>query len=292
MLVGASAKLACLALSATLTSVGVVPHAMFVSDPITPSSAAGARFSIEQQGQALSAAGSHEQAAQLYWQKGVELKDPLLIVAAAEAWREHARAQRSIDAANSAIATAQVALDMLYFLRDSATSASWQPIEPAQVHMIIGRGEVVITEANALIAEIEDEQRRAAEPPPPEPKRLKPGTGLIAGGSVTLVLGLGGAGLGVAGLFMGAAAQREVEDPLVYEPEHSEAEARGRRSNAFAGVGLAVAGVGVTVGAVLIALGVKKRKLSGSNHSEDKPSAMIVPSFSGNGAGLSLVGRF
>jgi hypothetical protein len=290
VLLGASAKLACVVLSATL-SVGGLPQGMFVSDPITPASAAGARFSIEQQGQQLSAAGAHDQAAQLYWQKGVELKDPLLIVQAAEAWREHARKQRSIDAANSAIATVQVALDMLYFLRDSATSADWQPIEPAQVHMIIGRGEVVISEANALIAEIEDEIRRANEPPP-EPKGPKPGTGLIAGGSVMIVVGLGGAGLGVAGLFMGAAAQRDVEDPLVYEPEHSEAEARGRRSNVFAGVGLALAGVGVGVGAALIALGVKKRKLAGGAATEPEPSAMIVPSFSGSGAGLSLVGRF
>ncbi|HLT37366.1 MAG TPA: hypothetical protein VK034_13830 [Enhygromyxa sp.] len=267
---------------------------------VTPESASNARFGVEQQGKVLSDRGDFDQAAELYWREGVRLKDPVLILDSAEALRDRAAAERSIDAARSAIDRAAPALDMLYYLRDSSTSAAWQPVAPEYVGTVITRAESLITDAEALIAAIEDEQRKAAEAAltsddPGKTRRergpAKPGTGLIAAGSAVLVVGLGGAGLGVAGLALGARAQSEVEDPLVYEPEHSAAEQRGKSANVLAGVGLALAGVGVSAGVALIVLGIKKRKQAG-----DGAAAMVVPIWFSDGheggAGLGLVGRF
>ncbi|PRP93635.1 hypothetical protein [Enhygromyxa salina] len=268
---------------------------------ITPDSANSARFGIEQQGQQLIQAGAHEQAAELYWSKGIELADPVLIVDAAEAWREQAATQRSIVAAQTAIDRVQLALDMLYFLRDSASSASWQPVAPEYLGVVIDRARAVVTDAEALIAEIEAEQAAAAQaanaPEQTERQRkpAKPGTGLIAGGSAAIVLGLGGAGLGVAGLVLGGQAQADVEDPTVYEPEHSAAEARGRTANLLAGVGIGVAVVGISVGAALIALGNKQRKRSPTEASAQVTPTLMCAGLLGldcTGAGLSVQGRF
>jgi hypothetical protein len=301
VLIAASARLGWLVTSlALLGSSGPVPWTLparfaAVVEDITPESANDARFGIEQQGQQLSASGEHQRAAELYWQKGIELKDPVLIIDAGEAWREHARSQRSIEAAQTAITQIQVALDMLYFLRDGATSSAWQPVAPEHVGRLIERAQTVVSDAQALIAEIEEEQRRAAEAaaaPVEEPQKkrgpAKPGTGLIIGGSAALVVGLGGAGLAAAGLALGAQAQSEVEDPLVYEPEHSAAEARGRSANVLAGVGMGVGAVGVGVGVALIVLGVKKRQQAGSASAKLLPVPMIGPS----GGGFGLAGRF
>lgn len=311
MLVAATAKLAWLVTSlALLGSSGssgpspshpliVAAHAEYAPArlalaDITPDSANAARFGIEQQGQQLSASGNHKRAAELYWQKGVELKDPVLIVDAGESWREHARSQRSIEAAQTAIVQASVALDMLYFLRDGATSSAWQPVAPHHVARLIDRAQSVVDDAQALIAELEAEQQRAAaaaSAPAEQPRKrgpAKPGTGLMIGGSAALVIGLGGAGLAGAGLVLGAQAQTDVEDPLVYEPEHSAAEARGRTANVLAGVGIGVGAVGIAVGVALIVRGVKQRKQAGPTTASFVPAPMIGP----DGGGLGLVGRF
>jgi hypothetical protein len=111
---------------------------------------------------------------------------------------------------------------------------------------------------------------------------------LIIGGSAALVVGLGGGGLAAAGLVLGAQAQTDVEDPLVYEPEHGDAEARGRVANVLAGVGIGVGAVGVGVGVALIVLGVKQRKQAGPSTAAVLPMPMIGP----DGGGLGLMGRF
>jgi hypothetical protein len=305
-LVAATAKLASLVTSVVLLGasgpsrssietvhLATVPTRVALAD-ITPDSANSARFSIEQQGQQLSASGNHKQAAELYWQKGIELKDPVLIVDAGESWRAHARSQRSIEAAQTAIVQTSVALDMLFFLRDGATSSTWQPVAPHHLVPLIERAQTVVDDAQALIAEIEAEQQRAAaaaNAPVEAPRKrgpAKPGTGLIAGGSAALVIGLGGAGLAAAGLVLGVNAQTDVEDPLVYEPEHSAAQARGRTANMLAGVGIGVGVVGIGVGVALIVKGVKQRKQAGPTSA----SLLPVPLISRNGAGLGLSGRF
>ncbi|PRP97562.1 hypothetical protein ENSA5_32550 [Enhygromyxa salina] len=266
--------------------------ASFGDEDITPESASEARFGIEEGGRQLSEAGNYGAAAELLWAKGIELEDPVLIVEAAEAWRDQARAERSSELAQTAIDRVALALDMLYFLRDGATSERWQPIAPQHVTTMIGRAEAVVTDAKALITELEQEQAAAAAAASAaeegnERGPAKPGTGLIAGGAAAMVVGLAGAGIGVAGLARGASAQSEVEDPTVYEPEHSAAAARGRSANAMAGVGIGLAGVGIGVGAALLALGVKKRK-----QADLGPSATFVPVLGPGSAGLGVVGSF
>lgn len=273
-------------------------HAAFGEADITPESATDARASVEQQAKSLRDSGELAEAAELYFREGVRLKDPVLIIESAEALRDQADAERSIAVAESALERVTPALDMLYFLRDGSVSAAWQPVAPELVATAITRAEGLITDAQTLIATIEDEQRKAAEaaaaPVETENQKrgaAKPGTGLLAAGSAALVIGLGGAGLGAAGLIIGAQAQVQVEDPLVYEPEHSDAEDRGQTANTLAGVGFALAGVGIGVGVALIVLGVKKRKQAAGS-----PEVALVPIWLGGahdrGAGIGVVGRF
>src|SRR5690242_18030330 len=105
-----AAKLGCLVTSLALIGssgplggawIDPVHESLAAFEDITPDTANAARFGVEQEGQQLSGSGNHQQAAELYWQKGIELKDPVLIVDAGEAWIEQARAQRSIDAAQT-----------------------------------------------------------------------------------------------------------------------------------------------------------------------------------------------
>jgi hypothetical protein len=274
-------------------------RAAFGEGDITPESANTARFGVEQRGKQLIDSGAFAQAADLYWREGVQLKDPVLIIESAEALRDQAAAERSIDAAKSAIERLTPALEMLYYLRDSSTSAAWQPVAPEHLDTVISRAKALVTDAQSLIAAIEEEQRKVAEASAEtadteKPKRgpSKPGTVLIAAGGASLAIGLGAVGLGAAGLVLGAKAQGDVEDPLVYEPEHGAAEQRGQTANVLAGVGFALAGVGVGVGVALIMLGIKKRKQAGS------AELALVPVWFGQGlgqdqgAGIGVVGRF
>lgn len=281
-----------------VASADAFAETLRAQEPVTPESANSARFGVEQEGKQLSDAGAFDQAAELYWTKGVELKDPVLIIDSAEALRDKAAAERSIPAAEAAVERVAPALDMLYFLRDGATSEDWQPIAPEYVVTVIDRGEALITDAEALIAEIEAEQKAAAEAAAApvdegerERKPAKPGRGLIAGGAASLVVGAGGLVLGVTGLGLGARAQSTVENPIVYAEQHREAELQGRNANVMAGVGLALGGVGVILGATLLALGLKKRNAAGSEPSE-AVEARVAPIWLEGGAGVGLSGSF
>jgi hypothetical protein len=280
--------------------VDATHEALRAQEPVTPESANSARFGVEQEGKQLSDAGAFDQAAELYWTKGVELKDPVLIIDSAEALRDKAATERSIPAAEAAIERVAPALDMLYFLRDGATSDNWQPIAPEYVATVIDRGEALITDAEAVITEIEAEQAAAAEAATEpvdegkgERKPGKPGAGLIAGGAAGLVVGAGGLALGVAGLGLGARAQSTVENPTVYAKEHREAESQGRNANVMAGVGLALGGVGLILGATLLALGLKKRKAAGgSSEPSEAVEARVAPIWLQGGAGVGVSGSF
>jgi hypothetical protein len=278
-----------------LLVIGLAMPSVAIASPpeITPESTSAARFSVERDGQALIASGDLQAASDLYWAKGFELKDPVLLVASAEQLRDLAERDRSIPAAQSALERLRVAFDMLYYLRDSASSASWQPITVEQIATVLERAERAASETQASIDAIEAEIAAAAAAPGPEDERkwgkAKPGTGLIAGGAALIALGLAGGGLGAAGLSMGAAAQQKVESPLVYEQEHRAAEQRGRTGNVLAGVGFAIAGVGIVAGATLIVLGVKKRE--GASQAK-QARALPVPLWLNGGAGLGVSGRF
>lgn len=256
---------------------------------ITPESTSSARFDVEREGQGMIGRGELQAASDLYWQKGIQLKDPVLIVGAAEQLRELSERDRSIPAARSGLERLLLAFDMLYFLRDSATASAWQPLDAGQITTVLDRAQRVQTELQQLIAEIEAEEAAAAAPPPVEEERkLAPGTGMIIGGTVAIVLGLGAGGMGAAGLALGYSAQQDVEDPLVYADEHRAAEQRGKTGNVLAGVGFALAGVGVAAGAALLVLGMKKRKAASREESAWVPAPLLMR----GGAGIGVWGRF
>ncbi len=125
---------------------------------------------------------------------------------------------------------------------------------------------------------------------------MAPGTGLIAGGSAALVVGVGGLGMMGAGFALGASAQREVESLVLPQDidRVPELDQKGSTANVLAYVGGAVGAVGIAVGATLVVLGVKKRKAGGGTAEED--SALSRLHFGGwalnESAGLTVGGSF
>jgi hypothetical protein len=273
-----------------VSGLALAPARTHAGEPdITPESTSAARFDVEREGQGLIGRGELQAASDLYWQQGIQLKDPVLIVGAAEQLRELSKRDRSIPAAKSGLERLLLAFDLLYFLRDSATSSAWQPLEGGQITTVLDRAQRVQNELQQLIAEIEAEQAAAAAPPPVEDERkLGPGMGMIIGGTAALVLGLGAGGMGAAGLAIGYSAQQDVEDPLVYEQDHRAAEQRGRTGNVLAGVGFGLAGIGVAAGVALLVLGTKKRKAASHEERAWVPAPLLLR----EGAGIGVWGRF
>jgi hypothetical protein len=216
------------------------------------------------------------------------VQDPRLLADAAAAFIEHARSTRDDTALDRAEAEAALALDMLGFLASGKSASSWQPIEASRIDAEVDDVESLLREARSLRDEIEAERAAAAAPPPPVEKqrKLRPGTGLIAGGASALVVGVGGLGLGAAGLAMGQSAQRDIDDPDVYGDAWLDADAKGELGNDLAIAGFVVAGVGLAAGATLVGLGVKKRRSSTST--EEGAQVAITPTM----RGLVLTGRF
>lgn len=260
---------------------------------ITPESANDARLAVIGQAGNLPPGD----AAPFLAEKGKELKDPVLYVESAEAYNATADAERSTAAAEEAKVQARVALDMVGFLEGDSTSEMWQPLEGDQTTVIENRAKQAIEDADVLIAAIEAEREAANAPPPPPPPPAKdkpPGRPLIIAGSASLVLGLGGIGVGAAGLVLGAENQKTVEDdPTIVGDEYDEFDRKGKNYNTMAIVGMAVGGVGLAAGAALIAIGVKKNKKAGL--AEQRPTANVAPAFAlgrGDAAGLVISGRF
>ncbi len=260
---------------------------------ITPASANDARLAIIGQAGNLPPGD----AAPFLAEKGKELKDPVLYVESAEAYNKAADAERSTDAAEEAKVQARVVLDMVGFLEGDSASEMWQPLEGDQTTVIKNRAKQAIEDADVLIAAIEAEREaaNAPPPPPPPPKEKPPGRPLIIAGSASLVLGLGGLGVGSAGLALGAKNQKAVEDDTsIVGDEYDDYDRKGKNYNTMAIVGMAVGGVGVITGAALIAVGVKKNKKSGLAQ-EQRPTANVAPAFAlgrGDAAGLVISGRF
>lgn len=272
-----------------VTSLGVLPTTAWAAPPpkdtITPESAEVQRAAARMQGKQASDEAAR---GELLAGRGRELQDPRLLADAAAAFIEHARSTRDDTALDRAEAEAALALDMLGFLASGKSASSWQPIEAGRIDAEVDDVESLLREARSLRDEIEAERAAAAAPPPPVEKKrkLRPGTGLIAGGASALVVGVGGLGLGAAGLAMGQSAQRDIDDPDVYGDAWLDADAKGELGNDLAIAGFVVAGVGLAAGATLVGLGVKKRRSSTST--EEGAQVAITPTM----RGLVLTGRF
>ncbi|MFO0636958.1 MAG: hypothetical protein U0168_29355 [Nannocystaceae bacterium] len=116
----------------------------------------------------------------------------------------------------------------------------------------------------------------------PEPRRRK-GTGLIAGGAVSL--GLGVAALAVMGAGMARAHGAQDFSATQTPDERREQISRGLAGNAMTAAGAITGGVAVVLGAVLVGIGAKRRRA-------DAPTLSLRPAVSRRLLGLALSVRF
>lgn len=214
---------------------------------------------------------------------------------------------------------AQIRVLLIYNIataRERAFDVTQDPAELRQAKILLGNFEKSIatlygegeeadaerTRVQEKIAALDErlaEHERAQNPEPgptpdpvetdPEPDIPEPdgsAKGLIIGGAVAAGLGVGGFALMGAGLSMGESANdisELADDDIAGRRDQFD---RGRLGNRLALVGGIAGGLLLTTGAVLLAIGLKKRGASGSS------SVAVRPSFGPNGGGLMLRGRF
>lgn len=240
-----------------------------------------------------------------------ELGDPELFLLASTLAHQHASMTRDLELAAAAEELALTARDIGMYLADKRNydATDWRPVSRERAMALALEAKTAADIAQSLIDEIEAEQAAAAAEA--ERARLaaleankkrarRPGTGLIAGGSVALVFGAGGVGMLGAGLATGQARQREAEalaetlDLPAQLDQLEPIDRRGATANAIAYAGGAIAGVGIIVGAALIAVGVKKRKAAGPGaEAKLAPGRVLVGGWlDRRGGGLAVHGRF
>lgn len=239
--------------------------------------------------------------------------DPLTLLDAGEAWLEAARVSRDKDEALHAEELTLVALDILHFYRDVAagkTRSRWSVVTGEEAADGIERSDAQLEAVRALIEEIENPpppakvaaregaatkkrsktRKPRREKKPREPRERKPGTGMLAAGSVMTIVGAGGGGLALAGLIISTQKQREVEtlDAVMDAERVEQLDREGARANLMAYIGIGVAGGALAIGIPLLAVGAKKRKVSQSAAT----SWRVVPNVSASHQGVVFSGRF
>jgi hypothetical protein len=288
---------ACLGVGLIPRAAAANPAALVVAKKnkgITPTIAAEQRKPVQERARDMRVSGDAAGAGRFLADEAVRLKDPVLFVDSADAFKTAAEESRDIGMVETAIEQANVANDMLLFLGDDRAAKSWQPVASDHRQSLVSRVDDLLSECTALIAEIEAEQAEPEpEPEPEEPERgLKPGMGMIIGGSAAVAIGVAGLGAGVAGIAIGASAQSNVNDPTVYGKEFDEYEAKGKRGNILAFVGLPLAAVGIGAGAALLVLGLKKKRAAGEPEEESVVRSLRVAPALGRYGGLVMSGRF
>jgi hypothetical protein len=296
---------------------GAVSHALYMAKKkkkssggggggsLTPQAAEGKREAIRAAVADDVAAEKWRDAADTTEDNAAQLGDPLSFRDAAQHRLAQARKDRDIDAANAAIETAKVALDILHYydaVASGEVESEWQPIDPSSASSMISEVEGLVDEAEELITEIEAEQAATgdgdggASPAGKTKKKrdrgkAKPGTLFIALGSVFTAVGAGGLSLAVAGLVMSSSKQKQVEELTLPQDQDrvDELDAEGSRANLLAYVGAGVAVAGLAVGVPLIVVGVKRRKQGNPGSSA---SLRVTPALSRGFGGVSLTGRF
>lgn len=274
---------------------------------LTPSQAESKREAIRAAVAEDVKAERWEAAADSTESNAAQLGDPLSFRDAAQHRLAQARKDRDIEAANAAIETAKVALDILHYydaVASGAVESEWQPIDPSQASSMISEVEGVVDEAEELIAEIEAEEASGgdgggggdgAAGKTKKKKRDrgpgKPGTLFIALGSAFTVIGVGGVSLAVAGLVISSSKQKEVEKLMLPQDQDrvDELDAEGSRANKLSYIGAGVAVAGLAVGVPLLVVGVMRRKKGDPGASA---RVQVTPALSRGFGGVSLQGRF
>lgn len=240
----------------------------------------------------------------------MELGDPIGFKESAEYRLEQAKADRDIEAANAAIETANVALDILYYydaVDEDEVESDWRPIEPASASSLVSEVQGIVSSAEDLIEEIEAELEETgggggATPAGKTKKKRakKPGLALIAIGGAFSAIGAGGLSMVAAGSVISARKQKEVEelDLPAQQAEVDRLDEEGSRANVIAYIGAGVAVAGLAVGVPLIVVGVMRRKKGGSPpesaqlRHRSRGELRVVPAMSRSFGGVALHGRF
>jgi hypothetical protein len=267
-------------------AVAQAPIPARAAEGVTPTLAAESRKPVQEQARGLRVSGQHSAAGDLLARKAVELKDPVLFLDAAEAYNDAGKADRSLDLVHKAIEHASTAGDILHFLGDDRASATYKPVSDDHRQALLSRVDDVLAASHVLLAEIESPTEPTTTEPADEDRRAKPGRVAIIAGAAAAGVGVLGLGLGAAGLGIGANAQSSVDEPTVYGEEYDEWDAKGRRGNVLAFVGLPLAALGLGAGIALIAIGLKKRKAGAS--ADAAARLQVAPS----PGGLVFSGRF
>lgn len=256
----------------------------------TPEQAADRRMPIQDQGRQMVEAGELTAATILYDGAATEQGDPILFLDAGDAYLEMAIVERDIASAEAAKERAYTAQDILYFHADEASDPDYRLVTEGEITPLLSRANELIGKADDTIAEIEAEQEALSAPPPAPEKAKGDGKGLRIAGIGFMALGVAGLGAGAAGLAIGQINQNRVNDDEVYGAEFDDFDARGRRGNLIAGVGLGVGGAALVAGVTLFIIGKRRGKKAGEtdDSAPPPPPVAVVP----NGRGLSLVGRF
>ncbi len=264
---------------------------------INPEGAAEARDQVHSKTSALQDSGDLTEAAERLAESGVDLKDPQLLVEAAETYLQWAGNERNLPSIDDARDQAVVALDMLYCLESRDNSQRWRPLEPGAASSLTSRAEAVLSESESLQAEIEAEIEAAAAEASapvtveaPKEKPPHPGRGLMVGGIITMAIGAGAAGLGTAGLLIGKKHQETADDPLSAADALSEADRGGNNANLMAIVGFSTAGAALTAGLIMTIVGAKKRDADGNK--DEATNINLAPNVGPGFGGFSLAGRF
>lgn len=230
------------------------------------------------------------------------LGDPISFKEAAGFRYKQAEADRDISAAKAAIETATVALDLMHFYQSVGAGeavSEWQPIAPSQAGSLIVETEQLIADCESLIEEIEAEQEAAGvavasddDGKKKKKRQRKPGTVMIALGSVFTAVGAGGLSMVAAGTVISSQKQTEVEGLTLPQdqPQVDQLDKEGSQANLIAFIGGGVALAGLAVGVPLIAVGVRKRKRGGDVPANAR--LRVVPTMTKRFGGVSLHGRF
>ncbi len=254
--------------------------------PVSPATAQANRTPVQQRSQVQIAAGDALSAAMELDAAAAGSGDPVLYLDAADAYFAAADASRDTSALDVGRERVKVALDILYFLRDPASSDSWRPVSSSELGGLTSRANEYLQRAAELQTAIESESDLVSAPTEvDEPRPARPGRVLIISGAALTGLGAAGLVMGATGLIVGGNAQREADDPTVYGDAIDDVDARGKTANTLAWGGLIGGGVLAGAGVALMVLGLKKKKSAGGD-------AMARVQVSPTLGGLLVRGRF
>ncbi len=258
-------------------------------DGLTPEQAADRRIPVQEQGQQMVQSAELTAATSLYDEAAEAQGDPILFLDAGDVYLEIAIKDRDIASAQTAKLRGQTAQDILYYHLDSASD--YRLVTDEEVGGLLARASELIEAADATVAEIEMEQEAAVAPETAPDKQRGDGRVAQIAGLGLMGVGVVGVGVGIAGLGIGRVNQTRVDNPNVYGTEFDDYDAKGRRGNVLAGVGLALGGVALAAGATLFVIGSRKKSKRGAEEAPPEPDDAefaIVPS----GRGLAITGRF